>query len=123
MDRLPKEVPDLTMIGGHSSHSYINGTNVYFTYYYNVVDCKPEEEMNKYHNLINRIICEETVRFGGSIAHHHGLGKARAHYVYEEYGSSIYMLETLKKAFDPNGIMNIGTLIPVSRNDKNPWIF
>ena len=121
--RLPKEVPDLTMIGGHSSHSYINGTNVYFTYYYNVVDCKPEEEMNKYHNLINRIICEETVRFGGSIAHHHGLGKARAHYVYEEYGSSIYMLETLKKAFDPNGIMNKGTLIPVNRNEENPWIF
>ena len=121
--RLTAEVPDLTMIGGHSSHSYINGTNAYFTYYYNVVDCKPEEEMNKYHNLINRIICEETVRFGGSIAHHHGLGKARAHYVYEEYGSSIYMLETLKKAFDPNGIMNKGTLIPLNRNEENPWIF
>lgn len=27
--RLTAEVPDLTMIGGHSSHSYINGTNVY----------------------------------------------------------------------------------------------
>lgn len=121
--RLTTEVPDLTMVGGHSSHSYINGTNVYFTYYYNVVDCKPEEEMNKYHNLINRIICEETVRFGGSIAHHHGLGKARAHYVYEEYESSVYMLETLKKAFDPNGIMNMGTLIPLSRNEENPWIF
>ena len=121
--RLVAEVPDLTMIGAHSSHSYINGTNIYFTYYYNVVDCAPEEEMNKYHNLINRIICEETVRFGGSIAHHHGLGKARAHYVYEEYGSSIYMLETLKKAFDPNGIMNMGTLIPIDRNEENPWIF
>ena len=121
--RLKAEVPDLTMVGGHSSHSYINGTNVYFTYYYNVVDCKPEEEMNKYHNLINRIICEETVRFGGSIAHHHGLGKARAHYVYEEYGSSVYMLENLKKSFDPNGIMNMGTLIPLSRNEENPWIF
>ena len=123
VERLKNEVPDLTMIGGHSSHSYINGTNVYFTYYYNVVDCKPEEETNKYHNLINRIICEEVVKRGGSIAHHHGLGKARAHYVYEEYGSSIYMLETLKKAFDPNGIMNIGTLIPIDRNDENPWIF
>lgn len=121
--RITNEVPDLTMIGGHSSHSYINGTNMYFVYYYNVVDCAPEDEINKYHNLINRIICEETVRFGGSISHHHGLGKARAHYVYEEYGSSFYMLDTLKKAFDPNGIMNAGTLIPISRNEKNPWIF
>ena len=53
IDRITSEVPDLTMIGGHSSHSYINGTNVYFVYYYNVVDCRPEDEINKYHNLIN----------------------------------------------------------------------
>lgn len=123
IERISNEVPDLTMIGGHSSHSYINGTNVYFVYYYNIVDCKPEDEINKYHNLINRIICEETIRFGGSIAHHHGLGKARAHYVWEEYGSSFYMLETLKKAFDPNGVMNMGTLIPVKHDPKNPWHF
>jgi alkyldihydroxyacetonephosphate synthase len=123
VERIKKEVPDLTMIGGHSSHSYINGTNMYFVYYYNVVDCKPEDEMNKYHNLINRIICEQTIKYGGSIAHHHGLGKARAHYVFEEYGSSFYMLETLKKAFDPNGIMNMGTLIPINYNKENPWKF
>lgn len=123
VERITSEVPDLTMIGGHSSHSYINGTNMYFVYYYNVVDCKPEDEINKYHNLINRIICEETVRFGGSIAHHHGLGKARAHYVWEEYGSSFYMLETLKHAFDPNGVMNMGTLIPVKHDKEHPWNF
>ena len=123
IDRISNEVPDLTMIGGHSSHSYINGTNVYFVYYYNIVDCAPEEEINKYHNLINRIICEETIRVGGSIAHHHGLVKARAHYVWEEYGSSFYMLETLKKAFDPNGVMNMGTLIPVKHDPENPWHF
>ena len=123
IERISNEVPDLTMIGGHSSHSYINGTNVYFVYYYNVVDCKPEDEINKYHNLINRIICEEAIRFGGSIAHHHGLGKARAHMVWDEYGSSFYMLETLKKAFDPKGIMNAGTLIPIKHNEKDPWNF
>ena len=123
VERISNEVPDLTMIGGHSSHSYMNGTNMYFVYYYNVVDCKPEDEINKYHNLINRIICEEAIRFGGSIAHHHGLGKARAHMVWEEYGSSFYMLETLKKAFDPNGIMNMGTLIPIKHNKENPWNF
>ena len=123
VERITNEVPDLTMIGGHSSHSYINGTNMYFVYYYNVVDCAPEDEINKYHNLINRIICEEAVRFGGSISHHHGLGKARAHMVWEEYGSSFYMLETLKKAFDPNGIMNMGTLIPIKHDKENPWHF
>ena len=114
-DRILKEVPDITMIGGHSSHSYINGTNMYFVYYYNVVDCPPEEEINKYHNRINQIICEQVLKYGGSIVHHHGLGKARAHYVADEYGSSYYMLKTLKQAFDPNGIMNMGTLIPLRR--------
>lgn len=123
VERIKNEVPNLTMIGGHSSHSYINGTNMYFVYYYNVVDCDPEDEINKYHNLINRIICEETIKFGGSIAHHHGLGKARAHYVWEEYGSSFYMLEKLKKSFDPNNIMNMGTLIPIKHNKNNPWNF
>lgn len=113
--RIMEEVPDMTSVGGHSSHSYINGTNMYFTYYYNIVDCPPEEEINKYHNKINQIICEQVLKYGGSIVHHHGLGKARAVYAKEEYGSSYYMLETLKNAFDPNGIMNMGTLIPLKK--------
>lgn len=114
-DRIMEEVPDMTLMGGHSSHSYINGTNMYFVYYYNVVDCAPEEEINKYHDRINQIICEQVIKFGGSIVHHHGLGKARAKYVHEEYGTSFFMLDTLKKAFDPNEIMNMGTLIPVRK--------
>ena len=114
-DRIMEEVPDMTLMGGHSSHSYINGTNMYFVYYYNIVDCAPEEEINKYHDRINQIICEQVIKYGGSIVHHHGLGKARAKYVTEEYGSSYYMLKTLKQAFDPNGVMNMGTLIPLRK--------
>jgi len=115
VERVPEEVPDITMIGGHSSHSYINGTNMYFVYYYNIVDCKPEEEITKYHNPINKIICEETLKYGGSIVHHHGIGKARVPWVKDEYQSSYYILETLKKAFDPKGIMNAGTIFPISK--------
>jgi len=44
--------------------------------------------------------------------HHHGLGKARVPWVKEEYGSSFFMLEALKQAFDPHGIMNKGTIFP-----------
>lgn len=110
--RILAEIPDLTMVGGHSSHSYINGTNMYFNYFYNVVDCGPQEEVSKYYLPIISIICAETLRFGGSIVHHHGVGKARTPWIKEEYGSSYYILETLKQAFDPHGIMNRGTVFP-----------
>ena len=87
--RIRAEIPDLTILGGHSSHSYINGTNMYFNYFYDLVDCPPEEEVTKYYLPIIAIICEETLRHGGSIVHHHGIGKARAPWVREEYGSLV----------------------------------
>jgi len=112
IERIRNEIPDMTLVGGHSSHSYINGTNLYFVHYYNVVDCKPEEEITKYHWPLKKIIVEETIKAGGSMCHHHGVGKHRTPWIKDEYGSSYYILETLKKAFDPEGIMNKGTIYP-----------
>jgi alkyldihydroxyacetonephosphate synthase len=112
LPRIRAEMKGITLLGGHSSHSYINGTNMYFNYFYDLIDCEPEEENDKYYFPIIKIICEETLRFGGSIVHHHGIGKARARWVKDEYGSSYPMLEALKQAYDPNGIMNMGTIIP-----------
>jgi alkyldihydroxyacetonephosphate synthase len=113
MRRVRNEIPDLTLLGAHSSHSYLNGTNLYFVYFYNVVDCRPEEELTKYHLAIKKIIVEETIKAGGSMCHHHGVGKHRTHWIEKEYGSSYFILRTLKKAFDPNSIMNMGTIIPL----------
>jgi alkyldihydroxyacetonephosphate synthase len=112
LPRIRSEIRGITLLGGHSSHSYINGTNMYFNYFYDI-DCAPELENDEYYFPIIDIICEETLRFGGSIVHHHGIGKARAKWVREEYGTSFPVLETLKHAFDPNGVMNAGTIIPV----------
>jgi alkyldihydroxyacetonephosphate synthase len=112
MMRVRAEFPrahDLTMLGGHSSHSYINGTNLYFVYNY-AIHCAPEDEMRVYHHPIQRIIVEETLKLGGSMCHHHGIGKYRNEWTREEHGSAYYMLEKLKEAFDPNGIMNFGTI-------------
>jgi len=100
---------DLTMLGGHSSHSYINGTNLYFVYNY-AIHCAPEDEMRVYHHPIQRIIVDETLKLGGSMCHHHGIGKYRNEWTKAEHGSAYYMLEKLKEAFDPNGIMNFGTI-------------
>jgi len=118
--RIKEEFPrkhDLTMLGGHSSHSYINGTNMYFVYNYDI-HCLPEDEMMVYHHPLQTIIVEETLKAGGSMCHHHGIGKYRSEWTLAEHGSAYYMLEKLKTAFDPNGIMNFGTIFPQEEGIK-----
>ncbi|MGB9840420.1 FAD-binding oxidoreductase, partial [Thermovenabulum sp.] len=60
----------------------------------------------------------ETLKMGGSMCHHHGIGKYRTEWVREEHGSAYYMLEKLKEAFDPNGIMNYGSIYPQEESIK-----
>jgi alkyldihydroxyacetonephosphate synthase len=115
MARIRREFPragDLTMLGAHSSHSYQTGTNLYFVYDY-TINCSPREEIEVYHKPLNAIIVEEALRVGGSMVHHHGIGKYRTPWVREEHGSAYYLLSTLKQAFDPQGVMNAGTIFPL----------
>ncbi len=115
MRRVREDFPrasDLTMLGAHSSHSYQTGTNLYFVYDYDI-HCEPREEITEYHEPINAIIVEEALRLGGSMVHHHGIGKYRTDWTAVEHGSAFTMLRTLKRAFDPNGIMNPGTIFPL----------
>ena len=115
MARVRGEFPragDLTMLGAHSSHSYQTGTNLYFVYDY-TINCSPREEIEVYHKPLNAIIVEEALRLGGSMVHHHGVGKYRTPWVKQEHGSAYYLLSTLKHAFDPHGVMNAGTIFPL----------
>jgi alkyldihydroxyacetonephosphate synthase len=115
MSRIRGEFPragDLTMLGAHSSHSYQTGTNLYFVYDY-TIKCSPRDEIEVYHKPLNAIIVEEALKAGGSMVHHHGIGKYRTPWVRQEHGSAYYLLSTLKHAFDPNGVMNAGTIIPL----------
>jgi len=47
------------------------------------------------------------------MVHHHGIGKYRTPWVKQEHGSAYYLLSTLKDAFDPEGVMNAGTVFPL----------
>ncbi len=115
LTRIRSEFPragDLTMLGAHSSHSYQTGTNLYFVYDY-TISCEPRAEITEYHLPLNAIIVEEALRVGGSMVHHHGVGKYRTPWVREEHGSAYFLLHGLKRAFDPAGVMNAGTLYPL----------
>ena len=111
MRELPQRIDNLTMLGGHVSHSYMNGTNIYFVYEIKVKDplnCHNEEY------AVMDALCDVVLRYdSATIAHHHGIGKIRVRRIKEELGSSFPLMKALKTTFDPNNIMNPGCLIPL----------
>ena len=106
--RMTEEQEGVVHIGGHSSHSYMQGTNIYFTFAF--MEDNAETAQDDYMSVLS-IIMEETLKRGGSIAHHHGSGKYRTRWMPEEHGSSYTLLYKLKEALDPKGIMNKGVLL------------
>ncbi len=102
----------LTMLGAHSSHSYQTGTNLYVVYEY-AIDCAPEDEIDLYHRPLNAIVVEEALRLGGSMVHHHGVGKYRTPWMHAEHGTAYHLLAGLKQAFDPLNVMNPGSVFPI----------
>jgi len=103
-------VPGVALIGAHSSHSYRSGTNLYFTFAAMPADAADMEETYKQ-------CWEKTMRAvidsGGSISHHHGIGRVRKDFLKEEIGEEgVELLRKIKQAIDPKGILNPDLLPP-----------
>jgi len=47
---------------------------------------------------------------GGTISHHHGIGRLRARWLPAELGEFHGVLRAVKRTLDPAGIMNPGAL-------------
>ncbi|MGI8841541.1 MAG: FAD-binding oxidoreductase [Caulobacteraceae bacterium] len=94
----------------HSSHAYRSGLNLYFTFAVQVGD--PAAMEGVYVDGWRRIM-EATDAHGGSLAHHHGIGRVRRGWLERELGAGgVALLRRVKAALDPNGIMNPGVLLP-----------
>jgi alkyldihydroxyacetonephosphate synthase len=94
----------------HSSHVYRSGLNLYFTFAVSVSD--PAKMEATYHDCWRRIMAA-TDNNGGSLSHHHGIGRVRRDWLNAELGEAgVATLRKLKAALDPNGVMNPGVLLP-----------
>lgn len=104
-----RAVPGLIVASGHSSHSYATGTNIYFTF-----AARPErpEDLETLYFDVWRAAMEATLAVGGTISHHHGIGRVRRDWLARDLGSAYPLLRALKSALDPLGIMNPGALLP-----------
>jgi len=86
----------------HASHFYPQGTNLYFIFILKMIELK---EYQKFH----RGIIDSILKNGGSISHHHGVGKLFSPFMERHLGKEqMAVLRALKQHFDPNGIMNPG---------------
>ena len=104
-----RAVPGLIVASGHSSHSYGTGTNIYFTF-----AARPDSPAgleDLYFRIWNAAM-EATLATGGTISHHHGIGRVRREWLVKELGSAYPLLSTVRDALDPLGIMNPGALLP-----------
>jgi FAD/FMN-containing dehydrogenase len=109
MKNVPQKVHNLVLLGGHVSHAYQTGLNIYFVYRVKV--SKPENYVQEHQAVIDAI-CEEVLKTDtGGCVHHHGMGKQRVKFAPREHGSSYFLMKEIKKMMDPKGIMNPGVLV------------
>jgi len=99
----------------HFSHVYPSGAALYFSFIIN----EPDEDAAEVAYLAAwRDALGACQGAGGSVAHHHGIGKVKASALEGDIGAdAMALLRRIKDAIDPVGILNPTTLFPsVSSN-------
>jgi alkyldihydroxyacetonephosphate synthase len=95
----------------HLSHAYPDGCSIYFTFAGS--DVSGDAQQSKYDRTWMRAL-DVAIAAGGTLSHHHGVGRSKAPKLGSELGLGIDVVRALKRAFDPHGILNPGNLFPES---------
>jgi alkyldihydroxyacetonephosphate synthase len=92
----------------HLSHAYADGASLYFTF---ISRRRPGAELEQWAE-VKRAASEAIVAAGGTITHHHAVGRDHAPYMEAEVGrTGLEVLRAVKDQLDPAGIMNPGKLL------------
>jgi alkyldihydroxyacetonephosphate synthase len=95
-------------VGCHVSHLYPTGASLYFT----ILARQDDDPAAQWRALKARAL-DAIVSAGGTITHHHAIGRDHAAWLPAEIGPlGTALLRTLKAHCDPAGIMNPGKLLP-----------
>lgn len=92
----------------HVSHVYPTGASLYFTVLAGIKNDRPGTW-----DIIKHRVGDAIMAAGGTITHHHAIGRDHAPWLTDEIGETgIRILRAVKRELDPHGIMNPGVLIP-----------
>jgi alkyldihydroxyacetonephosphate synthase len=99
--------PPLVM--GHISHLYRSGASLYFTFLARRDDAAPLEQWR----TAKLAASEAILATGGTITHHHAVGRDHVAWMRAEVGElGLDLIRAAKERLDPAGIMNPGKLLP-----------
>ncbi len=110
-------VPTARAATCHLSHSYSDGACLYFTF----AATPPPEDIESTYVAMWDAGQRTVLAAGGNLSHHHGVGLNRARFMPEALGASHAVLQSIKSALDPNGILNPGKLGFASAFGEVPW--
>jgi alkyldihydroxyacetonephosphate synthase len=93
----------------HLSHAYADGASLYFTF---ISRARRGAELEQW-RAVKQAASEAIVSHGGTITHHHAIGRDHRPYMEAEVGrAGLDVLRAVKEQLDPAGIMNPGKLLP-----------
>ncbi|HMC39170.1 MAG TPA: FAD-binding oxidoreductase [Acidimicrobiales bacterium] len=93
----------------HQSHAYSDGACLYFTFAGRPEDAGREAAETYYRQAFDAVTAA-TEAHHGALSHHHGIGLNRARYLADHLGPAFQVLQAVKDALDPRGILNPGKL-------------
>jgi alkyldihydroxyacetonephosphate synthase len=92
----------------HVSHLYETGASLYFTF---IVRQRDGAEIEQWRE-IKSAACDAIVAAGGTITHHHAVGRDHAPWLHHETSDAgVAALRAVKRELDPDGVMNPGKLL------------
>jgi alkyldihydroxyacetonephosphate synthase len=97
------------LVACHVSHLYPSGASLYFTF---VARQEPGAEIEQW-RAAKDAASEAILAHGGTVTHHHAVGRDHARWMTAEVGElGVGLLRAAKERLDPAGIMNPGKLLP-----------
>lgn len=97
------------LVMAHLSHAYPDGCSIYFTF--SGTADSDEAALQKYDRAW-RAALAAAVAAGGSLSHHHGVGRSKAPRLGPELGLGVELVHGLRAACDPASMLNPGNLVP-----------
>jgi alkyldihydroxyacetonephosphate synthase len=94
----------------HLSHFYTSGSSLYFTF---LIRGSDDHDAERRYLAAWDAAMRSCADAGGTITHHHGIGRLKSPFLKAELGATgVNLLARIRQALDPDAILNPGVLRP-----------